>query len=48
MYIKKAAMHSVFIATLFTIAKIWRPSKSLLINGFRRCGLQAQWSLTQP
>jgi hypothetical protein len=34
----------VFIAGLFTIAKLW---KQPLTNGLRKCGIHTQWSFTQ-
>jgi hypothetical protein len=33
----------MFIAVLFTIAKLW-----LLTNGSRKCGMYTQWNFTQP
>jgi hypothetical protein len=37
---------SMFIATLFTIAKLWKhPRCPLLMNGLRKCGIYTQWNL---
>jgi hypothetical protein len=39
----------MFIAVLFTIAKLWKqPSAPLLTNGLRKCDIYTQWSFTQP
>jgi hypothetical protein len=39
----------MFIVALFTIAKLWKqPNVTLLMNGLRKCGIYAQWNLTQP
>jgi hypothetical protein len=39
----------MFIAALFTIAKLWKPPRCpLLMNGSRKCGIYTQWSFTQP
>jgi hypothetical protein len=39
----------MFIAALFTIAKLWKqPRCPLLMNGLRKCGVYTQWNLTQP
>jgi hypothetical protein len=38
----------MFIATLFTIAKLWKqPRCPLLMNGLRKCGIYTQWNFTQ-
>jgi hypothetical protein len=36
----------IFIAVLFTIAKLWK--QSLLTNGLRKCGIYTQWNSIQP
>jgi hypothetical protein len=39
----------MFIAALFTIAKLWKqPRCRLLMNGLRKCGIYTQWNFTQP
>jgi hypothetical protein len=44
----KALAH-MFIAALFTIAKLWKqPRCPLLMNGLRKCGSYTQWNFTQP
>jgi hypothetical protein len=38
-----------FIAALFTIAKLWKqPRYLLLIKGLRKCGIYIQWNFIQP
>jgi hypothetical protein len=38
----------MFIAALFTIAKLWKqPRCPLLMNGSRKCGTCTQWNFTQ-
>jgi hypothetical protein len=37
----------MFIAVLFTIAKLWKqPRCPLLTNGSRKCGIYTQWNFT--
>jgi hypothetical protein len=40
----------MFIAALFTIAKLWRNSQDapLQRNGLRKRGIYTQWNFTQP
>jgi hypothetical protein len=39
----------MFIATLFTIAKLWKQQDvPLLTNGSRKCGIYTQWNFVQP
>jgi hypothetical protein len=39
----------MFIAVLFTIARLWKQSKGpLLTNGLIKCGTYTQWNFTQP
>jgi hypothetical protein len=39
----------MFIAALFTIAKLWKSQDApLLTNGSRKCGTCTQWNFTQP
>jgi hypothetical protein len=39
----------MFIAALFTIAKIWKHQDApLLTNGLRRCGVYTQWNFIPP
>jgi hypothetical protein len=39
----------MFIAALFTIAKLWKSQDaSLLMNGSRKSGIYTQWNFTQP
>jgi hypothetical protein len=39
----------MFIAALFTIAKLWNhPDALVLMNGLRKCGIYTQWNFTQP
>jgi hypothetical protein len=39
----------MFIAVLFTVAKLWKkPRCPLLMNGSRKCGTYTQWNFTQP
>jgi hypothetical protein len=39
----------MFIAALFTIAKLWKqPTCSLPTNGSRKCGIYTQWNFTEP
>jgi hypothetical protein len=39
----------MFIAALFTIAKLWKqPGCPLLMNGLRKFGIDTQWDSTQP
>jgi hypothetical protein len=39
----------MFIAALFTIAKLWKqPDVPLLMNGLSKCGIYTQWNFTQP
>jgi hypothetical protein len=38
----------MFIAALFTIAKLWKqPRCPLLTNGLRKCGIYTQWNFIQ-
>jgi hypothetical protein len=40
---------SMFIAALFTIAKLWKQQDApLLTNGLRKCGIYIQRNFTQP
>jgi hypothetical protein len=39
----------MFIAALFTIAKLWKqPDAPQLTNGSQKCGIYTQWNFTQP
>jgi hypothetical protein len=39
----------MFIAALFTIAKLWNCQDApLLMNGSRKCGIYIQWNFMQP
>jgi hypothetical protein len=39
----------MFIAALFTIAKLWKQPRCLIMmNGSRKCGMYIQWNFTQP
>jgi hypothetical protein len=39
----------MFIAALFTIAKLWKESRCPLpMNGLRKCGIYTQWNFIQP
>jgi hypothetical protein len=39
----------MFIATLFTIAKVWKqPRCPTLTNGLEKCGIYKQWNFIQP
>jgi hypothetical protein len=39
----------MFIAALFTIAKLWKNKDAPLpMNGSRKCGIYTQWNFTQP
>jgi hypothetical protein len=39
----------MFIAALFTIAKLWKqPRCPLMMNELRECGIYTQWNFTQP
>jgi hypothetical protein len=39
----------MFIAALFTIAKLWKqPGCPLLMNGLRKYGIYTQWNSTHP
>jgi hypothetical protein len=39
----------MFIAALFTIAKLWKqPRYPTLMNGLKKCGLNTQWSFIHP
>jgi hypothetical protein len=38
----------MFIAALFTIAKLWKQQDApLSMNGLRKCGINTQWNFTQ-
>jgi hypothetical protein len=38
----------MFIAALFTIAKLWKqPRCPLVMNGLRKCDIYIQWNFTQ-
>jgi hypothetical protein len=38
----------MFIAALFTIAKLWKHQDApLLMNGSRKCGIYTQWNFMQ-
>jgi hypothetical protein len=44
----KGTCTSMFIAALFTIAKLWKqPRFPLLMNGLRKCGIYIQWNFIQ-
>jgi hypothetical protein len=40
----------MFMASLFTIAKLWKFSQDAppLRNGLRKCGIYIQWNFIQP
>jgi hypothetical protein len=39
----------MFIAALFTIAKLWKSQDAPLpMNGLRKCGIYTQWNFAQP
>jgi hypothetical protein len=39
----------MFIAAVFTIAKLWKqPRCPLLTNGLRKCGVYTHWNFTKP
>jgi hypothetical protein len=38
----------MFIAALFTIAKLNSQDAPLLMNGLRKCGIYTQWNFMQP
>ena len=45
----KTPCPQMFIAALFTIAKIWKQTKCPLMGEWiRRCGTYIQWNITQP
>jgi hypothetical protein len=45
----KTTCMPMFIAALFTIAKLWKhQDASLLMNGLRKCGIYTQWNFIQP
>jgi hypothetical protein len=45
----KGTCTPMFIAALFTIAKLWKqPRSPLLMNGLGKCGSYTQWNFTQP
>jgi hypothetical protein len=44
----KGTCTPMFIAVLFTIAKLWKqPRCPLLMNGSRKCGNYTQWNISQ-
>jgi hypothetical protein len=45
----KGTCTPMFIAALFTIAKLWKQQNApLLMNGSRKYGVYIQWNFTQP
>jgi hypothetical protein len=45
----KGTCTPMFIPALFTITKLWKqPRCLLLVNGLRKCGVYTQWNFTQP
>jgi hypothetical protein len=45
----KGTCTSMFIAAIFTIAKLWKQQDApLLTNGLRTCGIYTQWNFTRP
>jgi hypothetical protein len=38
----------MYIAALFTIAKLCNQDAPLLMNGLRKCGIYTQWNFTKP
>jgi hypothetical protein len=45
----KGTCTPMFIAALFTIAKLWKqPRSPLLMNGSRKCGIYTEGNFTQP
>jgi hypothetical protein len=45
----KATCTPMFIAEIFTVAKLWKkPRCPLLMNGLRKCGIYTQWNFLQP
>ena len=48
---QKDTCSPMFIAALFTVAKIWKRPKCLSINRWmdrERCGIHIRWNITQP
>jgi hypothetical protein len=44
----KGTCTPMFIASLFTIAKLWKqPNALLLTNGLRKCGIYTKWNFIQ-
>jgi hypothetical protein len=44
----KGTRTSMYIAALFTIAKLWKHQDApLLTNGSRKCGIYTQWNFTE-
>ena len=47
--IQKAICTPMFIAALFTIAKIWKQRKCPSVDEWiKRCGTYTQWNIIQP
>jgi hypothetical protein len=45
----KGTCTPLFIAALFTIAKLWKQQNApVLTNGLRKCGIYTQCNFTQP
>jgi hypothetical protein len=44
----KGTCTPMFIAALFTIAKLWKKDAPLLMNELRKCDIYTQWNFTQP
>jgi hypothetical protein len=45
----KSTCTPMFIAALFTIAKLWKqPRCPLPTSGLRNCGIYTQWNFIQP
>jgi hypothetical protein len=45
----KGTCTPMFIAALFTIAKLWKqPRRPALTNESRKCGIHTQWNFTRP
>jgi hypothetical protein len=45
----KSICTPMFIAVLFTIAKLWKqPRGPTTMNGLRKCGIYTQWNFIQP
>jgi hypothetical protein len=45
----KVICTDIFLAALFTIAKLWKqPNAPQLMNGLRKCDIYVQWNFILP